>query len=135
MAIWLPYHAHLIRIGLKHGWPSQKRAAIARLFLDGTLKSVWYAGGSLNPDEEFVLTIIGQFGAFVRTGTDGLRTMPASAPLPAQVADAFEGYIDSPADVVWLLWYLPFLEKLQSAGGENVRIGGRMPQSLAIAVA
>ena len=134
--IWLPHGIQVIRIGIKYGWPAQKRAAIQKLFLDGTITHVGYVGGSNNPNEEFVVIISGPFGAFVRRGTGAiLHTAPDSAALPPTVAAAFGGYLDQVPDVVWLLWYLPFLGQLQEASEGRLKVGGDMPQSLAIAPA
>lgn len=131
--IWLPHRLHVINIGRKYGWPSKKRATIGQLFLDGTLTAVGYAGGTFDPNQEFQLIIVGPFGTFIQRGTGNtLLADKDSVPLPPKIATAFSGYLDRASDVVWLLWYLPFLQELQQKGRGKFKIGGDMPRSLAI---
>ena len=135
-AVWLPHRLHLIRVGLRHGWPSAKRAAIEKLFLDGTITFIIYTGASFNPRHTFTLEVAGPFGTFVASGThDKLHVDPNSDSPPKSVTDAFSGYIDSASDVIWLLWYLPFLCRLQKADARHFKVGGDMPRSLSICAA
>ena len=130
---WLSHRIHVIRIGLKYGWPSQKRAAIKKLLLEGTITQVCYLGGSFNPEEEFSLLLRGPFGTHIRWGKGrSIRVDPQSVPLPPEVASAFGGYVDRMDDVVYLLWYLPLYDQLKKAKPGGFKIGGDLPQSLAI---
>lgn len=135
--VWLPHRIEVTIIGFKYGWPNEKRALIEKLFAGGSLTQVTYTGGSFNPDEEFVLLISGPFGSHLRRGFgDWLEPDDGSARLPPDVAKAFEGYIDRPSNVMFLLWYLPFLQALERITGRSadVQIAGPAPTALSIVV-
>jgi len=132
--ILLPHRVRMQRIGMKHGWLSQKHAAIEKLFLDGKLTGVAYVGASYDPRETFSLIITGPFGTFIRSGSkhNDLVTEPKSSELPPEIASAFSGYIDRPADVVELLGSLAFLERIEKVDDGKFKVGGDTQESLAI---
>jgi hypothetical protein len=134
--VWLPHRVHVIRIGLRYGWPSEKREMITELLLDRTITAVGYTGGTYDPDEEFAIAIAGSFGEFVKSGKGTqLKTDPRSNELPFEVLKAFEGYLETPGDVVYLLWYHPFLATVVNRSGGKFAVRGDLPESLLLSPA
>ena len=118
---WLPHRLHVMRIGLKHGWPKERHEAIIELFREGELTSVGYIGMGYDRSKDCVLEISGPWGQHVRLGNGNLLVAaPERDELPEKVMQAFEGYIDQVSDVPYLLCCVPFIEKLQ-ARVPNVR--------------
>lgn len=131
--VWLPHNLHIWKLGRRYGRPAVKRQAIEALLREGKLTSIGYAHlGSLKYGL-FALVLRGPFGVFTRMGkTNNLETQPGSNDLPPEVAEAFRGYIDHPADVMHLLWYEPFLRRVQEIEGLIVGFHPTIPNALGI---